>query len=123
MYRYPPDPDVSQELTEASLIRRRQQLKRRSEEFLKGPIPLVWLRRASRLRGRALAVGIALWFKSGVTRSRRVKLTHALLQRAGVPSRAGLRGLRLLAQDGLVTADIRTGSCPVVTILDVTPGE
>lgn len=35
--------------------------------FLKGPIPLPWLQGAARLPGKALHVGVVLWFLSGLT--------------------------------------------------------
>jgi hypothetical protein len=48
------------------------------QEFLCGPVPLPWLRRAATLRGKALAIGIALWFKAGVTKRGEVKATGTL---------------------------------------------
>jgi hypothetical protein len=41
------------------------------EKFLKGPIPLNWLSRASQLKGKSLQVGLSLWFLAGLTNSKR----------------------------------------------------
>jgi len=34
-------------------------------KFLKGPIPLEWLRRASHLSGKAIQISVCLWFLKG----------------------------------------------------------
>jgi hypothetical protein len=51
---------------------------KRGQKFLCGPVPLPWLRWAATLRGKAVAVGIALWFKAGVTKRAEVKATGSL---------------------------------------------
>ena len=38
----------------------------RPDLFLKGPIPLPWLAVAATLPGKALAVGIIIWFLQGI---------------------------------------------------------
>ena len=38
-------------------------------KFLKGPIPLYWLIAASKLPGKALAVGVVIWFRAGLEKS------------------------------------------------------
>jgi hypothetical protein len=38
---------------------------KRTDRFLKGPVPMPWLATAARLPGKALAVGIALWRLGG----------------------------------------------------------
>jgi hypothetical protein len=91
---------------------------RPGEEFLCGPIPLNWINRACRLRGKALAVGLALWFKAGTQRdSATVVLSSKLLRRFGVADRkAGYRGMTALEDAGLVEVERHRGRCPRVTI-------
>jgi len=48
--------------------------------FLKGPIPLDWIIAAAKLPGKALHVGIALWFLAGLKRSRTVVLTPSSMR-------------------------------------------
>ena len=69
---------------------------KRGEEFLCGPVPLPWLRRAATLRGKALAVGIALWFKAGVTKRAEVKATGTLWEKLGIHRKSAYRGLLAL---------------------------
>jgi hypothetical protein len=44
------------------------------EKFLKEPIPLEWLVQAACLPGRAVHVGVALWYQAGLTRVSQVPL-------------------------------------------------
>jgi len=92
---------------------------RPAEKFVKGPIPMRWLTRAARLRGKALNVGLALWFQAGVEGSATIKLNLSRLRAFGVERSAGSRGLVMLATYGLVTVQQRPGCAPIVTILDV----
>lgn len=88
------------------------------EQFLKGPIPLRWLCSAARQPGKALHVGIALWFLAGMKRNRTVTLTNVLLGRFGVDRSAKSRGLRSLEVVGLVSIHRKPNRNPQVTILD-----
>jgi DNA-binding MarR family transcriptional regulator len=89
-------------------------------EFLKGPIPLDWLGRASKLPGKApLATAIAIMFEVGRRRSPQVTLTTAILDRFGVNRKAKYRGLKQLEKAGLIKVDRRPRRNPVVTVLAV----
>ena len=81
-------------------------------EFLKGPVSVSWLHRANELGGQSLAVGLALWFKFGVTIISTVKMTHSLLVKFTVEAEAGRRALRHLESAGLVTVDLGPGRFP-----------
>ena len=85
--------------------------------YLRGPVPIVWLHKASRLRGKALAVGIALWFKRGVTKSPTVKASGSLWEKFGIERRSAYRGLESLEQAGLITVIRGQGQVPIVTIM------
>lgn len=91
---------------------------RAGEKFLKGPIPWKWLIGAARLPGKALHVGIGLWFLAGVKRSARVKLSMSLLGDLGVSRHSAYRGLLALERAGLVEAQRHSGRNSVVTIKD-----
>mgnify|MGYP002526675275 CR=1 FL=1 len=117
--RYVPPDNPPSQLSEASKRRRAAAVWRRQGEFLCGPIPLPWLIPAAALPGKALAVGVALWFKAGVSRTHTVPASGSLLRRFGVGSGARARGLRLLENAGLIEVERHVGRCPVVTICDV----
>jgi hypothetical protein len=94
----------------------------RGEQYLGGPIPAGWLERAGRLQGKALHLGIALWFAAVRSRGKNpaVVLTDALAGRFGLKSRTTRsRSVEALEGAGLVRVERRSGRAPVLTILPV----
>ena len=91
---------------------------RRGEKFLMGPIPWWWLARAFPVSGRALHIGIALWFWAGIKRSARVSLSVGQLTKLGITRWSVYRALDALEGAGLVVVARQKGRHPVVTILD-----
>jgi hypothetical protein len=88
------------------------------EKFLKGPVPLAWLARAGQLPGKAVQVGIGLWYLAGLKHTRTVSLSSALLRSFGVDRRAKRRALGWLEQAGLIIVARHPGRNPRVTLLD-----
>jgi DNA-binding MarR family transcriptional regulator len=88
--------------------------------FLKGPVPMSWLASASKLGGKALAVGIALWRLAGATKSQTVILSTTEVATLGVDRNSKSRALRALEQAGLVSVERRPGCLPRVTISTLT---
>ena len=87
--------------------------------FVKGPIPLAWLGSAAGLPGKALAVGLAIWFQRGLKKRETVTLTGSVLNQLGVSRHAKYRALAALEKAGLVRVERRTGKNPTVEILMV----
>ena len=85
--------------------------------FLKGPIPLWWLTRAAALPGKALALGVALWWLHGMSRGGSVKLTSRALEAMSVSRDAASDGLRRLELDGLVSIQRAKGRRSVIHII------
>jgi hypothetical protein len=92
--------------------------KRKYKKFLRGPIPLIWLSMAAQLSGKALNLGIALWYLAGLTKSFTVKPTRATLTLFGMSRWSVSRNLRLLESAGLVTVERHNGKAPLVTIVE-----
>jgi hypothetical protein len=90
------------------------------EAFLKGPIPLSWLEHAGGLPGKALHVGLALWFRAGMLGEDWIKVSNALVSRLGVERNAKRRALQQLAQAGLVElqAGTRRNASPLARLAD-----
>jgi hypothetical protein len=78
------------------------------------PVPLAWLLAAADLPGKALQVGLAIWFYSGLRPGRDVVFSHAMLARFRVPRETGRRALAALEQAGLVTVIRRPPKAPRV---------
>lgn len=83
------------------------------EKFLKGPIPWDWLLAATNLPGKALAVGLFIWFEAGCRNERTVPLN---LSNLTVPRRTAQRALQSLLNAGLVSVQFREGRPTLVTL-------
>lgn len=113
-FRAPAEIDISQ-LPKGRLRHRGGQL------FIKGPIPWDWILRAGRLPGKTLHVAIVLWQLAGLKRARTFKLnlrTMPWMTRA-----AARRGLRALANAGLVEIAYKPGQTIEVTLLEARDDE
>jgi hypothetical protein len=89
-------------------------------EFL-SPVPLNWLCAAASLPGKALAVGIALWFLVGCRKTKTVSLPRRTMTRFSIGRKAAHRGLLLLEKAGLVHVRQMTGRSHIVTVLTSKP--
>ena len=92
----------------------------KGEQYLGGPVPMGWLEAAAALPGKAMQLGIALWYTAvrSKNKSPRVRLSNALATRFGLAARTTRsRALDALAGAGLVRVETNTGRAPVVTIL------
>jgi hypothetical protein len=88
------------------------------EHFLKGPVPLPWLKAAARLPGRSLHVGMVLWYAAGVSGSVSVHLSNTLCLRFGLDRNAKYRALQSLKHAKLIVVRRKRGRSPLVTILE-----
>lgn len=113
--------DLPSDLSPESLARLQRRQQRQLAEFLRGPVPLWWLIAAAKLPGKALTVGLVLWFRRGIEKRSTIKLPPALLRRFGISRHAGYRALESLESAGLVAVERHPGSCPVVTLRDSPP--
>src|SRR5262245_18813266 len=89
------------------------------EAYLTGPIPMSWIQEATCLSGRAWQVACALWF-TGIrsrTKSATVLLTEKTRRRFNLSKNTVTRGLKQLADVGLVIVERQNGRRSVVTIL------
>lgn len=85
--------------------------------FLKGPIPGDWLHTATGLPGRSLHVGLAIWFKHGLTKKQQFNITPPERRRFNIPDHAFRRGVRCLEEAGLIQVERRTGRPSLIRII------
>ncbi|RFO95144.1 hypothetical protein DIC66_19720 [Rhodoferax lacus] len=76
-----------------------------------------WLQHAGKLPGKALHLGVALWFRAGLAGSMTVKLANADLAAMGVARDAKYEGLQRLKTAGLISVAQQPGRAPTVTLL------
>lgn len=92
------------------------------DRFVKGPIPLPWIKAAARLKvARAMHVAVAIFYRSGLRKAETVKISPGFLAEFGVNRSTGYRALEALEGAGLVSVERRRGHAAVVTILAVRP--
>lgn len=88
------------------------------DRFIKGPIPLDWLRAANTCGRKSVSVATMIWFAAGLQRSNPVKLSPAILSELAIPSRTAKQVLERMQDVGIVTVEFHRGRSPMVTILD-----
>ena len=96
---------------------------RSRERFLKGPIPWAWLDRAGRLPGKALAIGLVIWQKAGVSGTGSVRLCQARLPDLGLNEASIRRGIYWLEREGLIEVRRRPGRGLEVSLKEVRDGD
>ncbi len=92
-------------------------VRRQQQPFLRGPIPMPWLRAAAQLRGQALYVGIEIWFQVGLRGQDDVQLNLSRIQQYGISRSAASRGLAALETAGLVCVDRHQGRKSTVRVI------
>ena len=91
--------------------------KRPESKFIRGPIPFDWMKRANKLGGKVGAVGLALWFLSGLRKSKDFKITGEVEELAAVDRKTLYRALEALESSGLISLRRLEGARPIVTLL------
>jgi len=89
------------------------------ERFLKGPIPVIWLRKAMQLSGKSLHVALVIWYLAGMKNKRQIKLTQKELDNFDINRHAKYRALEALEGANLIQLVSEKGKNPLVTLLDV----
>ncbi|RXZ43125.1 hypothetical protein [Crenobacter cavernae] len=89
--------------------------------FIKGPLPLEWMKCAGRLPGKTLQVGLLLWYLAGLKKTRTVRLGSKILAEMGVSRDAKYDALARLREAGLIAVEQRPGQAPWVTLLEPPP--
>jgi hypothetical protein len=114
--------DTCRKLNITPLVQSRPRLTNRTPK-LDAPyvrqIPLSWAEQASHLPGKALHVGIIIWYLAGVSKSDTVRLTRRWLRRFGIHHETGRRALVTLEQADLIAVKRMGKKSPWVTLLKI----
>ena len=94
---------------------------RQHTPFIKGPIPLAWVQQAAKLPGRALHLGMALWYLAGVRRSNKGAIPYKVTKHFGLNRYTVYRGLARLEKAGLVRVSRVRGRRLSFTLLQASP--
>ena len=91
---------------------------RQTEPFLRGPVPMSWIKTAHELGGgNGLRLGISLWWVSGMNGSRMFPVNISKLE-AGQSLRSKRRVLKILEDAGLIKRIHEPGKRLKVELLD-----
>jgi hypothetical protein len=90
--------------------------KKKIGNFIKGPIPLYWIRKALKLAPCAIRIGMVLWYISGLRKSETFILSNVMLKGFNLDRHTKYRGLKLLEDAGLIEIERRFKKNPRVTI-------
>jgi len=100
----------------------RQRVPRQTQPFLRGPVPLDWLRRAKKLTKPALVAGLVVWYVRGCSGKENVSPRRGQWKRFGVSRDEARRGIHALCDAGLLhLVKGGRGRRPVVRIVDLPP--
>jgi hypothetical protein len=74
----------------------------RPVRYLRGPVPWAWLSRAMKLPGSALAVGLLLWLRRGITKKQTFTFCLSRVVAEGIPETTARRAINELERAELI---------------------
>jgi len=107
--------DLDKELGVATLIKPKPA--KQAGLFIKGPIPLDWLKKANNIGGSTGLVATMLWFYAGITGSKTIKLDSKIDDVTGLTRQSRQHALKKLEWHRLIKLFPQRGGYPRVTIL------
>lgn len=90
---------------------------RRATRFLKGPVPWDWLCAASKLPGKAVHLGIAIWHLAGLKKTETIRIPAHVLEEMGLDRATAYRARKALAHARLISVATKPGKKAQITIL------
>ena len=92
-------------------------VKKTTGYFLKGPIPLAWLKKAAELPGKTYTLCTILWWFHGMNPTKPIKVSTKSLREFSISEDAYRDGLSRLEQAGLVTVTRPKGQRALIEIV------
>jgi len=80
---------------------------------------MAWLNEAAKLPGKALNLGIAIWWLAGMSKTTAFKLTGRALDQVDISRDAASSALNRLEAQGLIRVQRSAGQRPTVEILAI----
>ena len=111
-----------------SSILKRTSKSRQYRQYIRGPLPLEWLQKASNISRTAGVVGMIIWRIAyqkklwGHNSQRRtswpMKVTTQTCMKWGVCGNSKNTALRLMEEAGMIRLELKRGRSPIVQIID-----
>lgn len=86
-------------------------------KFIKGPIPLPWIVKASSVDSKALSVAWVIWLYHGLNKSQLFKLSNKDLSNIDISRQTKSRVLKKLEQAELIKVSRSAGKSPIIEII------
>ena len=86
--------------------------------YIRGPIPLEWLKAAAALPGKSLHTGLAIWLLAEIEKSRTIALSNAQASYFSIDRNAKYRALDWLEKASLIEVKRKLGQSPIVTLIE-----
>jgi DNA-binding transcriptional ArsR family regulator len=96
---------------------------RSGERFIKGPLPLAWIKAAALQPYQALYVGLLLWHEAGWRKSCSIPFKLSQVRETGISRDTVRRSLKALEQAGLIYIERPSGRSLQITLLDASENE
>jgi hypothetical protein len=91
---------------------------KRSVSFLKGPVPMNWLKKAMKQPGASISIGLVLWYYKGLRKSNKFEIgITEIVEIIGCSRYTVHRGLFSLEKAGLISVQHHNGRKHVLTII------
>ena len=86
-------------------------------KFVRGPVPLPWLLKASAVDSMALSVAWVIWFYCGLNKSQIFKLSNKDLINLGINRQTKSRVLKRLEEAELIKISRCQGKSPIIEVV------
>ena len=101
---------------EKILLRKKKKV---SGQFIKGPVPLVWMCEACKLSKNALKAALAIRFLGGILGDEWIELRNRDVAKFKLNRSGKSFGLKELEESGLIEIRRRRGKSPLIKIIEV----
>ena len=90
---------------------------KKSEPFLKGPIPLVWITKVSTLPGKAFQTALAILWLTDMAGGGPIKLSRQAMQRFSLSADAARDAVKRLEAAKIITVERNAGQKHSITLV------
>lgn len=90
---------------------------KKSEPFLKGPIPLVWISKVSMLPGKAFQTALAILWLTDMSGGGPIKLSRQAMQRFSLSADAARDAVKRLEAAKVITVERKVGQKHSITLI------
>lgn len=92
---------------------------KKGETFIKGPIPMTWVKEMLKLPASASQMSFVLWFLAGMRKTKTIKINLSRMNDFNISKVTAWRSIHYLEKANLISVDRKPGQKLTVTLLDL----